>query len=97
MTSSSTNFKSMGEDKDQVKKSDSKFSSLLRTWRGQSEGEYSTIPSFLYREELCFSHSGKLVIAYILKTWESESKEHMHADTGYFRPKPDGSIEAVIA
>ncbi|VVB13318.1 unnamed protein product [Arabis nemorensis] len=86
----------MGEDKDQVKKSDSKFSSLLRTWRGQSEGEYPTIPSFLYREELCFSHSGKLNLLCLLYSEDMEIGIK-RADTGYFRPKPDGSIEAVIA
>ncbi|VVA95841.1 unnamed protein product [Arabis nemorensis] len=73
------------------------LSYLLGTWRGQGEGKYPTIPSFLYGEELSFSHSGKPVIAYTQKTWKLESKEPMHAESGYFRPKPDGSIEVVIA
>uniref|UniRef100_A0A1J3DT48 UPF0678 fatty acid-binding protein-like protein n=1 Tax=Noccaea caerulescens TaxID=107243 RepID=A0A1J3DT48_NOCCA len=73
------------------------LSYLLGTWRGQGEGEYPTIPSFRYGEELRFSHSGKPVIAYTQKTWRLESGEPMHAESGYFRPKPDGSIEVVIA
>lgn len=36
------------------------LSYLLGTWRGQGEGEYPTIPSFGYGEELRFSHSGKV-------------------------------------
>ncbi|XP_010429805.1 PREDICTED: UPF0678 fatty acid-binding protein-like protein At1g79260 [Camelina sativa] len=73
------------------------LSYLLGTWRGQGEGEYPTIPSFRYGEELRFSHSGKPVIAYTQKTWKLETGAPMHAESGYFRPKPDGSIEVVIA
>ncbi|KAJ8465452.1 hypothetical protein OPV22_028004 [Ensete ventricosum] len=37
------------------------------------------------------------VIAYSQKTWKLASGEPMHAESGYWRPKPDGSIEVVIA
>lgn len=37
------------------------------------------------------------VIAYSQKTWKAASGEPMHAESGYWRPKPDGSIEVVIA
>lgn len=37
------------------------------------------------------------VIAYTQKTWKAASGEPMHAESGYWRPKPDGSIEVVIA
>ncbi|KAL5539789.1 hypothetical protein UlMin_044144 [Ulmus minor] len=70
---------------------------LLGKWRGQGEGTYPTINPFSYGEELHFSHSGKPVIAYSQKTWKLSSGEPMHAETGYWRPKPDGSIEVVIA
>lgn len=36
------------------------------------------------------------VIAYTQKTWKLNSGEPMHAENGYWRPKPDGSIEVVI-
>ncbi|XP_058095995.1 peroxynitrite isomerase Rv2717c [Magnolia sinica] len=70
---------------------------LLGKWRGQGEGGYPTINSFQYGEELTFSHSGKPVIAYSQKTWKLASGEPMHAESGYWRPKTDGSIEVVIA
>ncbi|KAL5972504.1 hypothetical protein ACLOJK_039308 [Asimina triloba] len=70
---------------------------LLGTWKGQGEGGYPTINSFYYGEELTFSHSGKPVIAYSQKTWKLASGEPMHAESGYWRPKADGSIEVVIA
>ncbi|RRT38788.1 hypothetical protein B296_00052840 [Ensete ventricosum] len=73
------------------------LSYLLGRWRGQGEGGFPTINSFAYGEELLFSHSGKPVIAYSQKTWKLASGEPMHAESGYWRPKPDGSIEVVIA
>ncbi|CAK7326019.1 unnamed protein product [Dovyalis caffra] len=74
------------------------LSYLLGTWRGQGEGGYPTINSFSYGEELHFSSNpGKPVIAYTQKTWKLNSGEPMHAESGYWRPKPDGTIEVVIA
>lgn len=74
------------------------LSYLLGTWRGQGQGGFPTISSFNYTEELHFSHPGnKPVIIYTQKTWKSVSGEPMHAESGFWRPKPDGSIEVVIA
>ena len=39
----------------------------------------------------------KPVIAYSSKTWKLSSGEPMHAESGYWRPKPDGTVEVVIA
>uniref|UniRef100_A0A2N9H9M5 THAP4-like heme-binding domain-containing protein n=1 Tax=Fagus sylvatica TaxID=28930 RepID=A0A2N9H9M5_FAGSY len=74
------------------------ISYLLGTWRGQGEGGFPTINSFSYGEELHFSHhSSKPVIAYTQKTWKLQSGEPMHAESGYWRPRPDGTIEVVIS
>ncbi|XP_062158707.1 peroxynitrite isomerase Rv2717c [Alnus glutinosa] len=74
------------------------ISYLLGTWKGQGEGGFPTINSFSYGEELCFSHhSSRPVIAYTQNTWKLASGEPMHAESGYWRPRPDGSIEVVIA
>lgn len=74
------------------------ISYLLGTWKGQGEGGFPTINSFSYGEELRFSHhSSRPVIAYTQKTWKLASGEPMHAESGYWRPRPDGSIEVVIA
>ncbi|KAM7526933.1 hypothetical protein LguiA_016835 [Lonicera macranthoides] len=72
---------------------------LLGTWKGVGEGGFPTISSFSYGELLHFSHSPtkKPVIAYSQKTWKLNSGEPMHAESGYWRPKPDGTIEVVIA
>ncbi|XP_068319885.1 peroxynitrite isomerase Rv2717c [Pyrus communis] len=73
------------------------ISYLLGTWKGQGEGGFPTINSFSYVEQLNFSHSGKPFIAYTQKTWKLNSGEPMHAESGFWRPKPDGSIEVVIS
>ncbi|KAH7536683.1 hypothetical protein FEM48_Zijuj03G0010400 [Ziziphus jujuba var. spinosa] len=74
------------------------LSFLLGTWRGEGEGGYPTINSFSYAEELHFSHSGKKpVIAYSQKTWKLSSGEPMHAESGFWLPQPDGTLEVVIA
>ncbi|KAJ7518161.1 hypothetical protein O6H91_21G057400 [Diphasiastrum complanatum] len=63
---------------------------LLGTWRGEGEGGFPTIQAFNYGEQIQLSHWGK-------KTWKASSGEPMHAESGYWRPKPDGSIEVIIA
>ncbi|GLJ39247.1 hypothetical protein SUGI_0800730 [Cryptomeria japonica] len=73
------------------------ISFLLGTWRGEGEGGFPTINSFKYGEEIKFTHSGKPVIAYTQKTWKLASGEPMHAESGYWRPKLDGSVEVIIA
>ncbi|XP_009760869.1 peroxynitrite isomerase Rv2717c-like [Nicotiana tabacum] len=74
------------------------ISFLLGIWRGEGEGFFPTISSFNYSEELQFSHSpNKPVIAYSQKTWNLKSGQPMHSESGYWRPKPDGTIEVVIA
>lgn len=37
------------------------------------------------------------VISYTQRTWKAASGEPMHAESGYWRPRPDGSVEVVIS
>jgi hypothetical protein len=39
----------------------------------------------------------QLVIGYTQKTWKLSSGEPMHSESGYWHPKPNGTIEVVIA
>uniref|UniRef100_A0A0E0JMF1 THAP4-like heme-binding domain-containing protein n=1 Tax=Oryza punctata TaxID=4537 RepID=A0A0E0JMF1_ORYPU len=71
---------------------------LLGKWRGEGEGSFPTISPFRYGEELVFSHHpSKPVISYTQRTWKPASGEPMHAESGYWRPRPDGSVEVVIS
>jgi hypothetical protein len=70
---------------------------LLGTWRGEGAGEYPTITPFRYGEEVRFWHVGKPFLAYAQRTWSLEDGRPLHAETGYWRVKPGGAVELVLA
>lgn len=70
---------------------------LLGTWRGEGKGVYPTISDFAYGEEVQFSEVGKPFLAYTQKTWALDDRRPLHAESGYWRPQPDGRLEVVLA
>ena len=70
---------------------------LLGTWRGEGVGGYPTMEPFRYGEELTFRHNGKPFLAYTQRTWSLDDGRPLHAETGYWRPRPDGHVEVVLA
>lgn len=73
------------------------LSFLLGTWRGKGTGEYPTIPSFSYVEEVTIGHVGKPFLAYSQKTRDATTDLPLHAETGYFRPAGTDGLELVLA
>lgn len=79
---------------------------LLGTWRGTGVGGYPTLEhgDFRYGQEISFYHAGKPVLAYASRTWALEDDVNgnppgapLAAETGWWRPQPDGSLEVLLA
>ncbi|HZQ75852.1 MAG TPA: FABP family protein [Acidimicrobiia bacterium] len=71
---------------------------LVGVWRGEGKGVYPTISSFEYGEEIRFAAvAGKPFLTYQQRTWALDDQRPLHAETGYWRPKPAGRLEVVLA
>jgi hypothetical protein len=71
---------------------------LVGTWRGRGHGEYPTIDSFDYLEEITLAPGpGKPFLVYSQRTRDPDDDAPMHAETGYWRPVGGDAIELVVA
>lgn len=74
---------------------------LLGTWQGNGHGDYPTIEKFEFGQELIFTHDGRPFFHYMSRTWivdeNGEKVRDAAIETGFFRAKPDGKLEVVLA
>jgi len=69
---------------------------LLGTWRGQGDGEYPTIESFSYIEEVKIDHVGKPFVTYVQKSKHAATGLPLHAEAGYWRLNGN-HVELIVA
>jgi hypothetical protein len=74
-----------------------RLSFLLGTWRGRGRGEYPTIESFDYEEELVFFHVGDAFLVYEQRSWASADDAALHLERGFFRLGDDGGLQITLA
>lgn len=73
---------------------------LLGTWRGNGHGDYPTIDGFQFAQECIFTHDGRPFFHYLSRTFivdeQGEKVRDAAIETGFLRPKADGSVELLL-
>ncbi|MEU4062437.1 FABP family protein [Streptomyces wedmorensis] len=74
---------------------------LLGTWVGRGRGQYPTLPeAFAYEQEVTFSHDGRPFLHYEARAWlvdgDGTPLRPAARESGWWRMKPDGGVEALI-
>ncbi|GHH52775.1 FABP family protein [Streptomyces candidus] len=74
---------------------------LLGTWSGRGSGEYPTLAEdFTYAQEVTFSHDGRPFLHYEARAWlidaDGTPLRPSARESGWWRLRPDGRIEALI-
>ncbi|MBT2439185.1 FABP family protein [Streptomyces sp. ISL-36] len=74
---------------------------LLGTWSGRGRGGYPTLSEeFTYAQEVTFRHDGRPFLHYEARAWlldaDGAPLRPAARETGWWRPQPDGHVEALI-
>lgn len=70
---------------------------VIGDWAGHGNGEYPTITSFAYREQLSVTPvPGKPFAIWRSATQDAGTGEGRHLEIGFLRPTPDGGAELLL-
>ena len=73
---------------------------MLGTWRGNGHGDYPTIESFQFGQELIFTHDGRPFFHYMSRAWlvdeQGQKVRDAAIETGFVRARPEGKVEVVL-
>lgn len=70
---------------------------LLGVWEGEGRGLWVSEPEFRYRERIEMTHEGTPHLAYRQVTATPDGARSLHAEAGYLRARPEGTVEMVVA
>ena len=74
---------------------------MVGTWRGKGRGDYPTIDSFEFAQEVVFNHDGRPFLSYYSRSWILDSEGEIlrpgGSETGFWRIKPGNVLEVVLA
>lgn len=70
---------------------------LLGSWVGHGAGSYAGSEPFDFEEELTFSHEGKPVLAYTMRTSVSDANVPSHAERGFWKCSASRDLDSVVA
>ena len=74
---------------------------LLGTWRGNGHGDYPTIETFQFGQELIFTHDGRPFFHYMSRAWivdeDGENVRDAAMETGFLRCPEPGKVELLLA
>lgn len=70
---------------------------LLGAWHGEGLGEYPTIDTFRYGEELSFTHVGDAYLVYTQRSWSLDDDSPVHLERGFLRPGGGDALELTLA
>jgi len=78
---------------------------FIGVWRGRGGGEYPTIDSFAYAQEIRFSHDGRPFVFYESRSWlladDGTPIRPTQREVGWWRPmhedgRPTGELEVLL-
>ena len=74
---------------------------LVGTWRGKGRGEYPSVSSFQFAQEVSFNHDGRAFLNYFSRSWVIDENDEIikpaASEVGFWRVKENNVLEVLLA